>query len=103
VRDDAAGQRLAAGGTDFALVRVFACVRVPQSRHTGRESDVYACKVAGGAPGGRDLMAQTGRDTYYPGASPDPPRIHLDDAARQTLPVFDAPPGLTIVVDDRAA
>jgi hypothetical protein len=43
-----------------------------------------------------------GPGTYYPSAPPDPPRIHVDDAARQTLPALDAPPGLTIVADDRA-
>ncbi|HEY2700106.1 MAG TPA: epimerase, partial [Pseudonocardiaceae bacterium] len=44
-----------------------------------------------------------GPGTYYPDAPPDPPRIHADEAARQTVPVLAAPPGLTIVADDRAA
>ena len=44
-----------------------------------------------------------GPGTYYPSAPPDPPRIHVDDAARQTLPALAAPPGVTIVADDRAA
>jgi uncharacterized protein YbjT (DUF2867 family) len=44
-----------------------------------------------------------GPGTYYPAAPPEPPSIHVDDAARQTLPALDAPPGLTIVADDRAA
>ena len=39
--------------------------------------------------------------TYYQ-AAPQPPRIHVDDAARQTLPTVEAPAGLTIVIDDRA-
>jgi nucleoside-diphosphate-sugar epimerase len=43
-----------------------------------------------------------GPGTYYPAAPPEPPRIHVDDAARQTIPVLAAPPGLTIVADDRA-
>jgi nucleoside-diphosphate-sugar epimerase len=43
-----------------------------------------------------------GPGTYYPTAPPDPPRIHVDDAARQTLPALEAPPGLTIVADDKA-
>jgi nucleoside-diphosphate-sugar epimerase len=43
-----------------------------------------------------------GPGTYYPTDPPDPPRIHVDDAARQTLPALEAPPGLTIVADDRA-
>lgn len=43
-----------------------------------------------------------GPGTYYPTAPPDPPRIHVAAAARQTLPALQAPPGLTIVADDRA-
>jgi hypothetical protein len=43
-----------------------------------------------------------GPGTYYPSAPPNPPRIHVDEAARQTLPALNAPPGLTIVADDRA-
>lgn len=43
-----------------------------------------------------------GPGTYYPDAPPARPRIHLDDAARLTLPALDAPPGVTLVVDDRA-
>lgn len=44
-----------------------------------------------------------GPDTYYPDAPPPRPRIHLDDAARQTVAALGAPPGLTIVADDRAS
>jgi len=43
-----------------------------------------------------------GPGTYYESAPPDPPRVHVDDAARQTMPVLAAPAGLTVVVDDRA-
>jgi NAD(P)-dependent dehydrogenase (short-subunit alcohol dehydrogenase family) len=43
-----------------------------------------------------------GPGTYYETAPPARPRIHLDDAARLTLASLDAPPGVTIVVDDRA-
>jgi uncharacterized protein YbjT (DUF2867 family) len=43
-----------------------------------------------------------GPGTYYETAPPDPPRIHVDDAAPQTLPALAAPPGVTIVADDRA-
>lgn len=44
-----------------------------------------------------------GPGTYYPSAPPDPPRIHVDDAARQTLPALTTPPCVTLAVDDRAA
>src|SRR5215472_8795811 len=43
-----------------------------------------------------------GPGTYYPSAPPDPPRIHVDDAARQSLPALTAPAGVTLVADDRA-
>jgi uncharacterized protein YbjT (DUF2867 family) len=43
-----------------------------------------------------------GPATYYPTAPPDPPRIHVAEAARRTLPVLLAPPGVTVVIDDRA-
>ena len=44
-----------------------------------------------------------GPGTYYPSAPPDPPRIHVDDAAHQSLPALTAPAGVTLVADDRAA
>jgi uncharacterized protein YbjT (DUF2867 family) len=44
-----------------------------------------------------------GPGTYYETTPPARPRIHLDDAARMTLASLDAPPGVTMVVDDRAA
>ena len=43
-----------------------------------------------------------GPGTFYQDAPPQPPRIHVDDAARLTLPALAVPPGVTIVVDDRA-
>ena len=43
-----------------------------------------------------------GPGTYYETAPPEPPRVHVDDAARQTVPAVGVPAGITIVVDDRA-
>ena len=43
-----------------------------------------------------------GPGTYYETAPPEPPRVHVDDAARQTVPAVGVPAGVTIVVDDRA-
>jgi uncharacterized protein YbjT (DUF2867 family) len=43
-----------------------------------------------------------GPGTFFPAAPPESPRIHVDDAARLTLPALLAPPGVTIVADDRA-
>jgi hypothetical protein len=44
-----------------------------------------------------------GPGTFYPATPPPQPRIHVDDAARLTLPTLAVPPGVTIVIDDRAA
>jgi nucleoside-diphosphate-sugar epimerase len=43
-----------------------------------------------------------GPGTYYSTAPPDPPRIHVDAAARETLAVLRTPAGVTVVIDDRA-
>jgi uncharacterized protein YbjT (DUF2867 family) len=43
-----------------------------------------------------------GPGTYYEADPPPPPRVHVDDAARQTLPALDVPLGVTLVADDRA-
>lgn len=43
-----------------------------------------------------------GPGTFYPAAPPEPPRIHVDDAARLTLSALRVPAGVTIVADDRA-
>jgi hypothetical protein len=43
-----------------------------------------------------------GPGTYYESALPEPPRIHVDAAARLTRPALDAPRGRAIVLDDRA-
>jgi uncharacterized protein YbjT (DUF2867 family) len=44
-----------------------------------------------------------GPGTFYEAAPPFPPRIHVDEAARQTVPALSAPAGLTVVIDDRSA
>lgn len=44
-----------------------------------------------------------GPGTFHEAGPPEPPRIHVDDAVRQSLPAMGAPPGVTLVVDDRAA
>jgi uncharacterized protein YbjT (DUF2867 family) len=44
-----------------------------------------------------------GPGTYYETEPPEPPRIHVDEAARQTIPALSAPAGITVVVDDRTA
>jgi nucleoside-diphosphate-sugar epimerase len=40
-----------------------------------------------------------GPQTYYPDAPPRPPRIHVDEAARATVALLDADPGIVEVVE----
>ena len=40
-----------------------------------------------------------GPGTYFEDEPPGPPRIHVDDAARQTVPLLDAPAGIVELVD----
>ena len=41
-----------------------------------------------------------GPDTYYETAKPDPPRIHVDEAARRTVPFLEAPSGIVEIVGE---
>ena len=41
-----------------------------------------------------------GPGTYYEGDPPEPPRIHIDDAARRTMPALDMAPGILVLTDD---
>jgi nucleoside-diphosphate-sugar epimerase len=40
-----------------------------------------------------------GPNTYYETGQPDPPRIQIDQAARRTVPIIEAPPGIFEVVE----
>jgi uncharacterized protein YbjT (DUF2867 family) len=41
-----------------------------------------------------------GHGTYHPSAPPSSPRIHIDDAARRTLDLLEAGPGIVEIVED---
>ncbi len=41
-----------------------------------------------------------GPGTYYPVTPPGPPRIHVDEAARRTVTLLEAPSGIVDIVDD---
>jgi nucleoside-diphosphate-sugar epimerase len=41
-----------------------------------------------------------GPGTYYEGAPPGPPRIHVEDAATRTVDLLDADPGTYVVVEE---
>lgn len=40
-----------------------------------------------------------GPGTYFPDRTPPPPRIHVDDAARRTVPLLEAPSGVVELVE----
>ena len=40
-----------------------------------------------------------GADTFYPSDPPPPPRIHVEDAARRTVPTIDAPAGVIVLTE----
>jgi nucleoside-diphosphate-sugar epimerase len=40
-----------------------------------------------------------GRGTYYEGEEPEPPRVHVDEAARRTVPALEAASGVIEVTD----
>lgn len=42
-----------------------------------------------------------GPGTYYETTPPARPRVHLDDAARLSVLALEAPPGATLIIDDR--
>jgi hypothetical protein len=42
-----------------------------------------------------------GPGTYYEDELPAHPRIHVDAAARATVPLLDAPSGITTIVEPR--
>jgi nucleoside-diphosphate-sugar epimerase len=44
-----------------------------------------------------------GPGTYFPSEVPPPPRVHIDDAARRTLPALSAPPGVRVVTEPTMA
>jgi nucleoside-diphosphate-sugar epimerase len=43
-----------------------------------------------------------GPGTYYPDAPPPSPRVHVDEAARATVPLLDAEPGIVEIVEDES-
>lgn len=40
-----------------------------------------------------------GPGTYYEREKPEPPRVHVDEAARRTVPALDAPSGIIEITD----
>lgn len=89
----------AAAGADRVIAQSISW-ELPASRRAVTAAHERAVLEAGGVVIRYGQLYGPG--TYYPGGPPGPPRIHVDDAARHTLPALAAPPGVTIVADDRA-
>lgn len=74
--------------------------RLPGDAHAPVEEHERMILDAGG------VVARYGRfhgpGTYHPeeGDLPEPPRIHVAEAARRTLPLLDAPSGVVEIVED---
>jgi len=43
-----------------------------------------------------------GPGTFHPHDLPDSPRVHVDDAARRTVPLLDAASGIVVIVDEQS-
>lgn len=42
-----------------------------------------------------------GPGTYFESELPPPPRVHVDDAARRTVPALEEPSGVLVVLEDQ--
>ena len=70
---------------------------------TGRVVDAHEDAVI--AAGGTVLRYGQfyGPGTFYENDPPSPPRIHVDDAARRTMPFLAGPSGIFTITDDEVA
>jgi nucleoside-diphosphate-sugar epimerase len=93
---------LVAAGTAAGATRFLAqSIAWEVASERGRES-VRALEDAILAVGGVVLRYGQfyGPGTYYPDEAPQPPRIHVDAAARRTVAVLDAPSSVITLVED---
>jgi nucleoside-diphosphate-sugar epimerase len=90
------GAARAAGATRF-LAQSVAWPLPGESGAAGEEHE-RAVLDAGG------VVVRYGRfygpGTYYETDAPPPPRVHVDEAARRTVPLLDAPSGIVVVTQD---
>jgi nucleoside-diphosphate-sugar epimerase len=71
---------------------------LPGDSGAAREEHERAVLDAGG------VVVRYGRfygpGTYYESDAPPAPRVHVDEAARRTVPLLDAPSGIVVVAED---
>ena len=99
IRTEGTRNLIAAAGTARVIAQSISW-ELPEHRRAATAEHERAVLQAGGVVIRYGQLYGPG--TYFEAGPPGPPRIHVDDAARQTLPVLGVPPGVTVVADDRA-
>ena len=99
IRTEGTRNLIAAAGTARVIAQSISWEQ-PEHRRAATAEHERAVLLAGGVVIRYGQL--WGPGTYYETGPPEPPRIHVDDAARQTVPALGVPPGVTVVADDRA-
>jgi uncharacterized protein YbjT (DUF2867 family) len=99
IRTEGTRNLLAAAGTARVIAQSISW-ELPENRRAATAEHERAVLHAGGVVIRYGQL--WGPGTYYETGPPERPRIHVDDAARQTVPALGVPPGVTVVADDRA-
>jgi nucleoside-diphosphate-sugar epimerase len=98
IRTEGTRNLIAAAGTARVIAQSISW-ELPENRATIAEHERAVLQAGGVVIRYGQLY---GPGTYFEAGPPEPPRIHVDDAARQTVPALGVPPGVTVVADDRA-
>jgi len=98
IRTEGTRNLIAAAGTARVIAQSISW-ELPENRATTAEHERAVLQAGGVVIRYGQLY---GPGTYFEAGPPEPPRIHVDDAARQTVPALGVPPGVTVVADDRA-
>ena len=98
IRTEGTRNLIAAAGTARVIAQSISW-ELPENRATTAEHERAVLQAGGVVIWYGQLY---GPGTYFEAGPPEPPRIHVDDAARQTVPALGVPPGVTVVADDRA-
>ena len=98
IRTEGTRNLIAAAGTARVIAQSISW-ELPEHRRAAAEHERAVLQAGGVVIRYGQLY---GPGTYFEAGPPGPPRIHVDDAARQTLPALGVPPGVTVVADDRA-
>ena len=102
----------------LSVAAAYAVRRLRRRRMAADARRVYAQSIAWTLPGDRAVTVREhegavldaggivirygrlyGAGTWYETTEPDPPRIQVDEAARRTMQILDAPPGIVELVE----